>query len=236
MTIRGKGAVLIWNGIADGADAEFIEWHVREHMPERVGIPGFLSGRRYTAIDGDPPYFNFYEVATPEVLRSDAYLSRLNDPSPWTRKVVAGFIDVSRTLCHVAAVSGCGMGAFAEVLRFEDAADPAAAAAWARRLAEDPDICAAQLFLREEGPAQITSETKLRRAPDVTWAAVVVAEAASRAGAGRVRAGALGLPALQAAGLGAPAGRGLYQLDYVIRHEDLAPARSQEVHSAEVSS
>ena len=54
MALRGKGALAIWNGIADGVDADFIEWHVKEHMPERVGLPGFLSGRRYTAIDGHP--------------------------------------------------------------------------------------------------------------------------------------------------------------------------------------
>jgi hypothetical protein len=220
MALQGGGAVVIWNGIAPGHEGEFVEWHVREHMPERVGIPGFLSGRRYTAVDGAPAYFNYYEVATPGVMRSQAYLSRLNAPTPWTQKVVAQFTDVSRTLCTVAASVGMGAAALAEVLRF-DRIDEAAATALARRLAGDPDIPAAHLFLREVGPAQETTETRLRRVPDVTWAAILIAEAATGAGAARVRAGALSDAALAQAGLGVPAGRGLYRLDYLIRHEDV---------------
>jgi hypothetical protein len=223
MALRGRGAVAIWNGIAPGHEAEFVEWHVREHMPERVGIPGFLSGRRYTAVDGSPAYFNYYEVATPDVLRSDAYLSRLNAPSPWTQKVVAQFRDVSRTLCRVGASAGMGTAAYAEVLRF-DRCDEAAATSLALRLTDDPTIPAAHLFLREEGPPQVTTETRLRRVPDVTWAAILIAEAASEPGAARIRSGALSDASLRHAGLGVPAGRGLYRLDYLITHEDVAQA------------
>jgi hypothetical protein len=49
MSILGQGFVAIWNGIAPEGREEFYEWHNREHMPERVGIPGFRRGRRYTA-------------------------------------------------------------------------------------------------------------------------------------------------------------------------------------------
>lgn len=222
MALRGSGAVVIWNGIEPGHEAEFVEWHVREHMPERVGIPGFLSGARYTAVDGTPAYFNYYEVASPAVMRSEAYLARLNAPTPWTRKVVARFTDVSRTLCTVAASTGQGACALAEVLRF-DRIDEAAGTAFARRLTDTPGIPAAHLFLREAGPPQDTSEARLRRAPDVTWAAVLVAETVTRADAAMIRAGVLSDAALDRAGLGVPAGRGLYRLDYLIRHEDVAP-------------
>ncbi|QYK41750.1 MAG: hypothetical protein KF887_00980 [Paracoccaceae bacterium] len=221
MALQGKGAVAIWNGIANDADAEFIEWHVREHIPERVGIPGFVSGRRYSAVDGQPAYFNYYEVESPDVLRSAAYLARLNDPSPWTQKVVAQFTDVSRTLCRVAASSGMGIGVFAEVLRFPVVADVDAAEAFVSGLVGDAAICAAHLFLRDEGPPQVTSETRLRRTPDVTWAGILIAEAVTEPAAAAVRAGMLSDTALRKAGLGLPAGRGLYRLDYMIRHEDV---------------
>ena len=48
MALLGQGAVAIWNDVAPEGLAEFYEWHHREHMPERVGIPGFRRGRRYT--------------------------------------------------------------------------------------------------------------------------------------------------------------------------------------------
>ena len=62
MPLLGSGVLAIWNGVAPGYEAEFVEWHVKEHIPERVGVPGFLRGRRYVAVDGAPAYFNFYET------------------------------------------------------------------------------------------------------------------------------------------------------------------------------
>ena len=58
MSLAGSGAVCIWHDIEPEATDEFYQWHNREHMPERVGIPGFLRGRRYIAVAGAPLYFN----------------------------------------------------------------------------------------------------------------------------------------------------------------------------------
>ena len=65
-----KEHLVFWNGISPGGDEEFLSWHVSEHIPERVSVPGFLRGRRYVAHDGIPRYFNFYETETLEVLHS----------------------------------------------------------------------------------------------------------------------------------------------------------------------
>ena len=50
MGLLGSAVLAIWNDIAPGGDAEFNHWHTREHVPERVGVPGFLRGRRYLAV------------------------------------------------------------------------------------------------------------------------------------------------------------------------------------------
>jgi hypothetical protein len=237
VALRGKGALAIWNGIAAGADAEFIEWHVKEHMPERVALPGFLCGRRYSAIDGTPAYFNFYEVSEPAVLRSDSYLARLNDPSPWTRRIVANFTETSRTLCRIAASAGVGVAAFAEVVRFGVVKDAGAACAAIWSLTSIDGISAAHLFLRDDGPAQVTSETRLRSAPDTTWAAVLIVESATSQAAAAARSGPLSDEALLKAGLGRPAGRGLYRLDYLINHEDAvtAAASNRPIHEGSLA-
>lgn len=57
MGLLGKGVLAIWNGIAPEAEEDFVAWHVREHIPERVALSGFLRGRRYVALDGFPKYF-----------------------------------------------------------------------------------------------------------------------------------------------------------------------------------
>ena len=36
MPLLGTGVLAIRNGLAPGYDAEFVEWHVKEHIPERV--------------------------------------------------------------------------------------------------------------------------------------------------------------------------------------------------------
>ena len=121
MPLLGKGVLAIWNGVAPGYEAEFLEWHVKEHIPERVGVQGFLRGRRYVAVDGTPAYFNFYETETYQVLSSAPYLARLNDPTPWTRKVVSNFKDTSRTICDVAHSAGRGIGAWVETIQLQTA-------------------------------------------------------------------------------------------------------------------
>lgn len=54
MSLLGKAVVAIWNDILPEGRDNFIEWHNREHIPERVSIPGFLRGRRYIAEQGVP--------------------------------------------------------------------------------------------------------------------------------------------------------------------------------------
>src|SRR5262245_49291019 len=131
MALLGTGVLAIWNGVAAGHDAEFIEWHVQGHIPERVGVKGFLRGRRYVSVDGTPAYFNFYETETYLVLSSEAYLARLNDPTPWTRKVVINFKDTSRTICDVVHSAGRGVGAWMETIQLQTSID---AAEFSRRM------------------------------------------------------------------------------------------------------
>jgi hypothetical protein len=66
MALRGTGILAVWNDTAPAGDAEFSDWHTREHVPERVAVPGFLSGRRYSTVSGSPKYFTLYETEAVE--------------------------------------------------------------------------------------------------------------------------------------------------------------------------
>ncbi|HEY7942998.1 MAG TPA: hypothetical protein VIH15_00665 [Casimicrobiaceae bacterium] len=122
MSLAGLGAVCIWHDLTPDATGEFYQWHNREHMPERVGIPGFLRGRRYIAVAGAPAYFNLYEAETADVLGGKDYLDRLNAPTAWTRRVVPSFRRISRSICRVAYSEGVGEGGFMLTQRFDVAA------------------------------------------------------------------------------------------------------------------
>jgi hypothetical protein len=119
MSLAGTGVVAIWHDLLPEARDEFYEWHNREHMPERVGIPGFRRGRRYVAHDAGPQYFNLYEADTVEVLGGQDYLARLNKPTPWTQQTVKAFRNVARSICNVIYTDGVGHGAYAVTVRFD---------------------------------------------------------------------------------------------------------------------
>ena len=89
MTLLGQAVVAIWNGIDPELEDAFLNWHVHEHIPDRVALPGFQRGRRYMSIDGSPRFFNFYEAETLGDVTSDAYMAALNQPMPPRRRPCA---------------------------------------------------------------------------------------------------------------------------------------------------
>lgn len=226
MALLGKGVLAIWNGIAAEAEDEFVAWHVREHIPERVGLPGFLRGRRYVAVDGDPKYFNFYETTGADALASPVYQARLDAPTEWTRRVVAHFTDTWRTVCDVAVSTGTGGGAFIDALRLTSAVPPesfrAAMGALAGRVAAAPGIVAAHLLEgRREASGAGSAEKKLRGGPDRVADWVLLIEAVDEEPLRALRAGAAADAALAAAGAALPVTRGLYRLQYGLAHDEI---------------
>jgi hypothetical protein len=170
MSLVGTGAVAIWHDIAPEGRAEFYAWHGIEHMPERVGIDGFLRGRRYIAIDGKrPEYFNLYETESPAALTGPAYLERLNHPTAWTIATVKHFRGVARSLCAVEASHGEGQGGLIATLRYavEEASAPAHRRSivddFLPRLAAQPNIAGCHLLVADASASAVeTAEKKVR--------------------------------------------------------------------------
>lgn len=84
----GAAALGIWIDVDADALDDFNAWYREQHIPERLGVPGFLRGRRYEATGASPAYFTLYETESAAVLSSAAYLARLNAPTDWTRRVL----------------------------------------------------------------------------------------------------------------------------------------------------
>lgn len=188
MSLSGTGVIAIWHNLQEAVRADFYEWHNREHMPERLAVPGFRRGRRYRALEGGPDYFNLYETADFGVLSSPAYLARLNAPTAWTRRVVPGFRDVARSLCHVRASLGVGQGGVMLTQRFAVAA--AEQDRVAARLADDvlpmiatrPGIAGAHLCLADEAVSSVATVESAARGTTTlvpTW--IVLIEGVSAA-------------------------------------------------------
>jgi hypothetical protein len=121
MALAGGGAIIIWNDIAPEGRADFYDWHIREHIPERLGVPGFLRGSRYAGLTADtkPEFLTLYETDHAAVATSAAYLARLNAPTDWTKRATAHFRNTSRALTTVVHSEGPGQGGVMGTLRFD---------------------------------------------------------------------------------------------------------------------
>ena len=63
-------------------ETEWNNWYNNKHIPDRLAISGFLSARRFTAIEGiprgfaiagDPKYLSLYDLADTNVVKGELY-------------------------------------------------------------------------------------------------------------------------------------------------------------------
>jgi hypothetical protein len=179
------GILAVWTDIDPALEADFNEWYWREHLPERVAIPGFRWGRRYRALSGSPRYFACYELDGIETLASPAYLARLNQPTSWTTRVMRGFRNTVRAGFEIAASRGEVSGAVLLSLRLSPRPDKAAELeshlreALLPALQARPGIVRAQYWRARPIAAPQTVEAGLRGTADTSADGAVIVEAAT---------------------------------------------------------
>jgi hypothetical protein len=170
MGLKGSAFLAIWHDIEDGAHEEYIEWHTREHMPERLSIPGFGTGKRLHAPAAARYVFGtIYAGETVETFRSPAYLERLNNPTPWTAAVAPSFRNFLRVACERLAAAGNGDGGCMATVRFDLSASEGEeglrtkAQALADQMLAVPGVACVHIGIaRSEVSSVRTKETELR--------------------------------------------------------------------------
>tara|TARA_Y100001935_G_scaffold242154_1_gene232320 strand:+ start:340 stop:1041 length:702 start_codon:yes stop_codon:yes gene_type:complete len=121
MSLLGDAVLVNWGGIVEVKELEYNEWHSKEHMPERISLPGFLRGLRAVGISGtdiNHKYFMMYEAERKEVFVSKKYLERLNNPTDWTKDILSNYLSPSRTICSVISSKSIGVGGYISTIRF----------------------------------------------------------------------------------------------------------------------
>lgn len=231
MALSGKAFLAIWHDIVPESWDEYMEWHTREHMPERLAIPGFRVGKRLVNHALDVHRIGtVYAGDDLEVFRSPAYLERLNNPTDWSLEVQPAFRNFLRVACDRLASRGVGEGGVMATVRLDFTGPDGAAQlrAGADQLADDllsiTGVCCSHIGLaRPEFSDVRTRETELR--PEMNeqgFDAVVLVEGNGRpeleAVADRISA------TITAAGSGVtnPVLQ-VYDLSYQLRNSDLQP-------------
>ena len=81
---RGGGVLLVGLAVPPERDEEFNAWYNTEHLPCLTAVPGVLRARRFRSVDDSPQYLAVYELADPEVPRTEAFQKAAR--SPWTAR------------------------------------------------------------------------------------------------------------------------------------------------------
>ena len=133
MALAGKGAIIIWNDITPEGRDQFYDWHIHEHIPERLACR-VSRGGRYIAASADtkPEFLTLYEIDDPSVATSAPYLARLNNPTDWTKRATAHFRNTARALTEVVRSEGEGQGGMMATIRFDGSDEGTAAFARVR--------------------------------------------------------------------------------------------------------
>ena len=186
MALLGTGLLGIWHDleVKDNAElSDFQLWYTRQHLPERLGVPGFLRGRRYQAVAGQPQYAALYETKSVETLASASYHKQLNNPTTWSTQNLARFRNTNRTAFTVEQSLGYGIGAGLSVIWLspENKTD-SQITSWITdnsfpHIIQTPGIVGAHLLTGDQKSTHAdTTESEIRGTPDKVSDWVVLVE------------------------------------------------------------
>ncbi|MET0905960.1 MAG: hypothetical protein EON84_02725 [Bradyrhizobiaceae bacterium] len=117
MPMAGSGMLMTSMDIDPAHEQEFNQWYDREHLAERVAIPGFIEARRYVAVNAAPKYLGLYSTATFDVLDSDAYRTALANQTAWSLANIGRFRNMLRSVARITISRGQGRGAVLGLVR-----------------------------------------------------------------------------------------------------------------------
>lgn len=130
-SVPARGLLSIWTDIDPAHESDFNRWYDREHMQERVAIPGFQNARRFAAVGPCPrPYLALYFTDTLDVFRSQPYARAFANQTPWSLENFKRMRGTQRRVGALTVEAGEGEGGSlaAFVMPADQVADAAALA------------------------------------------------------------------------------------------------------------
>jgi hypothetical protein len=170
MPLLGEAAVAMWWKVHPERRAEFGDWHSHEHFPERMSIPGFRRGSRWTSTLEADGFFVLYELEQYKTLTSKEYLDRLNAPTSWSTRMMPHHLDMVRSQCRVVASFGGGVATSLATIRLSPDAGKETVlktvlVEMLRELAPKPGLTGAHLLLTDTPKTSSpTTEQQIRGA------------------------------------------------------------------------
>lgn len=84
-----KGLLLVMMEPPAALEEEFHDWYDSEHLPQRLGLPGFETGSRWVCLSGWPRWLAIYDLSSTAALADPAYVAVSGPNStPWSRRIL----------------------------------------------------------------------------------------------------------------------------------------------------
>jgi len=172
-----SGFLIVWSDVRPDLNTDYLHWFTREHALERVSTPGFLSVRLFTTrLPTAHRYLILYDLESPEVVSSPAYVAKLNQPSQWTQRVFPTLTNFMRAGGRVAHEAGMGQGSTITALTLPDVM-PDNGATLVADLVNGDRISAARLYETDRERTSVkTKEKEVRGGDDRSFAGMLVVE------------------------------------------------------------
>ena len=235
MALLGTAALAMWWDMAPDLRGEFEAWHTHEHFAERLRVPGFLRASRWASAEGGEGFFVLYDLADYEVLTSAPYRERLNNPTPWSLRMMPHHRNMVRSQCRVLDSAGGATAGCLATLRLSPRAGREEALRAALRpllmqAAASPGLAGAHLLLTDTPDAPQTAEQRLRGGRDAAADWILLLAAYDLAALQAAATSDFAAPALAAAGAADAPAVSFYQLRHTATAADLpvAPTAVQQ--------
>lgn len=227
MALLGTAAVAMWWTVAAADREEFRQWHSKEHFPERMGIPGFLRGSRWEREDDSGAHFVMYELDDYATLTSPGYRASLNNPTPWSRRMMPLHHGIVRSQCRIVSSHGAGVATYMATLTLSPRAGEADRLrafleAVLPELPRRPGVTAAHLLVTDTPQAALTTEEKVRGGDAVAdW--IVLVSGFGRDALLEILGDELGVDRLAGSGGDAVKQAGPFRLVHAVTPRDFPP-------------
>jgi hypothetical protein len=190
--VAGYGFLAIWTEIDEEHFVDYRRWLTREHIAQRIFAPGFLAARVHVRHDNERAHFILYATEGGNVLQSESYLNVLNNPTPWTQRMMPRLGGFDRGAGEQIAKVGDGTGAWLVVSRLpampQDRSVGRISEILQQALTVEGVVTARLFAVDQQSSAIQTTEKQMRSGKEGDFKALLVVEACSDRAAVAVKA------------------------------------------------
>ena len=183
--MSNKGFLAIWCEIGAEDLSDYRAWITKEHIADRTFLPGWNGARFCVDVTNELAHFFLYATENKDVFSAQPYLNVLNNPSPWTNRIMPKFGPFDRALGEQLFKLGNGFGSYMMVSRIKDESsiDLADVKSKFAKFMDMPDIVSVRLMKLDRSATDIKSQEKtMRKGAEGDFHYLLVIEAISEKG------------------------------------------------------